>query len=246
MSISASAVTRFGLGGGIWQPHGSYAGKVASPPVFSGTIPDISLTEGDASTDYDLSTYFTGAVSYSIAPAVESGWAFNTTTGVLTVDPTTAATFGPYIVTATNIGGTADSNAFGVTVASAVVEANSGGWWYRYDHELERRKAREEERKRLELKAKSIKDKLDRELVKELQSQAREQERIEDLRRLTKLAAEHKQELKGSVSQVALKAAESAILKQNYSAMERFERELAKAKEEEEFLIQATSIILNS
>jgi len=45
MSISANAVTRFGIGGAMWQPHGSYSGKAASPPVFSGAIADISVTE---------------------------------------------------------------------------------------------------------------------------------------------------------------------------------------------------------
>ena len=96
-------------------------------PTFSGTIPDISLSQSLDTTDYDLSTYFTGATSYSIAPAVESGWTFNTSTGVLTVLPDTVGSFGTYVVTGTNSGGTDDSNAFGVTVTDV---SASGGWWF--------------------------------------------------------------------------------------------------------------------
>lgn len=31
--ISANQVTRMGMAGGIWQPQGSYANKVAAPPI---------------------------------------------------------------------------------------------------------------------------------------------------------------------------------------------------------------------
>ena len=124
----------------LWLANlGNAGGLAVTPPIFSGTIPDISLTEGGASTDYDLSTYFTGAISYSITPAVESGWAFNTATGVLTVNPTVAATFGPYVVTATNPGGTADSNSFGVIVALASLPGGSS------DPPLRRKKETKEE-----------------------------------------------------------------------------------------------------
>lgn len=88
-----------------------------SPPVFQGTIPDIFERKDTGSHDYDLSPYFTGADSYSISPAVETGWNFNTSTGVLTIDTDALGLFGPYTVTATNAFGTADSNAFDVEVA---------------------------------------------------------------------------------------------------------------------------------
>ncbi len=58
----------------------------------------------------DLSGYFTGATSYSIAPLVEAGWNFDTGTGILTVDTDVASSFGPYVVTGTNIDGSDDSN----------------------------------------------------------------------------------------------------------------------------------------
>jgi len=73
-----AAVTRLGLYGGSRSPYGSFAGKVAAPPVFSGTIANISEDFDTGTYQYDISTYFTGATSYSIAPSVEAGWSFNT------------------------------------------------------------------------------------------------------------------------------------------------------------------------
>lgn len=124
MPIQATAVTRLGIAGGIWNRlGGDYSSKAASPPVFSGTIPTISGTEGDADIITDLSTYFSGATSFSIAPTVEAGWTFDTGTGILTVDTDVAATFGTYVVTGTNAAGTDDSNAFSVVIS----EASTGG-----------------------------------------------------------------------------------------------------------------------
>jgi hypothetical protein len=88
-----------------------------SAPTFQGTIPDIFERKDTGTHDYDLSPYFIGADSYSISPAVETGWTFNTSTAVLTIDTDALGLFGPYTVTATNAFGTADSNAFDVEVA---------------------------------------------------------------------------------------------------------------------------------
>ena len=38
MAISANAVTRFGLGGAMWRPQGSYAGKIAGEVVDDDTV----------------------------------------------------------------------------------------------------------------------------------------------------------------------------------------------------------------
>lgn len=89
-----------------------------APPVFAGTIPDITGNEGDADIVTDLSVYFTGATSYSISPAVEAGWSFDTGTGILTVDTDDANTFGPYTVTGTNAAGSDSSNAFDVIIST--------------------------------------------------------------------------------------------------------------------------------
>lgn len=88
-----------------------------SPPVFQGTIPDIFERKDTGSHQYDLSPYFIGADTYAIAPAVETGWSFDTNTGVLTIDTDALGLFGPYTVTASNAFGDTPSNAFDVEVA---------------------------------------------------------------------------------------------------------------------------------
>jgi hypothetical protein len=99
---------------------------VVAPPIFSGTIADISETEGTGTHQYDLSGYFTGADSYSIAPALEAGWSFNTLTAVLEIDTDAVGIFGPFVVTATNASGTDDSNGFTVTVVAAPTPPTDG------------------------------------------------------------------------------------------------------------------------
>lgn len=95
-----------------------------SPPVFSGTIPDISVTANTGTYNYDLSTYFAGATSYSISPAVEAGWTFNTSTAELIIDTDDTDSFGPYTITGTNSGGSDSSNAFGVEVTVVTITPN--------------------------------------------------------------------------------------------------------------------------
>ena len=357
----------------------------APPPVFSGPIPDISEIENTGTHSYDLSTYFTNAVTYSISPAVEAGWTFNTSTAELIIDTDDVNSFGPYIVSGqssggsegdvllteqfgvdtggavassctlsidnqrlkhvsdpgfspttarweltvtsgqeitisidfiadvlgdgqlwvgsgtigpsrTNIGtssvtsvdstltltvtpsvttiyiyavvsavggaafwdnllvfegnGGSTSNAFGVEVTEApeVEESDSpsGGWWFAYDYECNARNRKKYKLAALKAKADQIQDDIDRELAKELIAQEEENERINDLRRLSRLAAQHREELQQSVGQKALLAADNAMIKGTYSAMEQLERELAKSREEELFLMRAASIILNS
>ena len=232
----------------LWLANLGNAGGQATAPVFTGTIPDISVAENTGTHDYDYSTYFTGATSYSISPAVETGWTFNTSTAELQIDTDEVNTFGPYTITGTNLSGSDSSNAFDIVVTEEAVseETYSGGWWDAYDYEYQRRKRKQEELEALEAKAEQIQDKLDRELAEELRKQDREAERIAELKRLTKLAEKHQRELENVIPPKVLKSAESAIIEGTYSKMERFERELKRAREEELFLIEATNIILNS
>lgn len=85
-------------------------------PVFTGQIPNQSAAFNSGTYQYDLSTYFSGATSYSIDPAVEAGWSFDTNTGILEIDTDAEGAFGAYTVTATNIRGNTDSNAFTISV----------------------------------------------------------------------------------------------------------------------------------
>lgn len=91
----------------------------ASAPIFTGTIPDIFQRQNTGTYTYDLSVYFAGADSYAIAPAVETGWSFDTNTCELVIDTDAIGVFGPFIVTASNAQGDTDSNAFSIEVAAA-------------------------------------------------------------------------------------------------------------------------------
>lgn len=113
---------------------GLYSGIALSStpaPIFTGTIADISITYDTGTYSYDLSTYFTSATSYSIAPTVEAGWSFNTSTAELIVDTDDINTFGPYTITGTNVGGSADSNAFNIAVAEiwSAATTNASSWY---------------------------------------------------------------------------------------------------------------------
>ena len=225
-----------------------YSGiSLLAAPIFAGTIPDYSLTEGEASEAKDLSTYFSGATSYSIAPAVEAGWSFSTSTGILTIDPLVVGVYGTYVVTGTNAGGSDASNAFSVTVTEVVAddETPTGGFWFDYDRELRKRKQERKERERLEEEAKQIQDRLEREIALEFRKQETELARVKELKRLAVLAEEHRKAIHANLSDKVIKAADRAVRQGNYSAMEAFEREVFRAREEEEFLIMALNLILN-
>jgi hypothetical protein len=90
----------------------------ASAPIFTGTIPDIFQRKDTGNYTYDLSVYFSGATSYAIAPAIDTGWTFDTNTAVLVIDTDAVGAFGPFTVTATNATGSTPSNAFNVEVAA--------------------------------------------------------------------------------------------------------------------------------
>jgi len=135
MAFSGAQETRLGLYGGQRSLYGSFSGKAASPPVFSGTIADISVSANTGTYQYDYSGNFTGATSYSIAPAVEAGWSFNTSTAILEIDTDASGVFGAYVVTGTNITGSDASNAFSVSVTAVVSDSPSGGF---FDYPLDR------------------------------------------------------------------------------------------------------------
>jgi hypothetical protein len=96
------------------------------PPVLLGSIPNLSAAFDTGAHQYELGDYFSGATSYAIAPAVEAGWTFNTTTGQLEIDTDDEGTFGPYTVTATNGNGSTDSNAFTVKVSVSTIRPYRG------------------------------------------------------------------------------------------------------------------------
>ena len=136
LTVNGAASVALAAAGQVTLPAVTVSGAASGPvpPVFSGTIPDITGNQGDADITTDLSVFFTGATSYSIAPALESGWNLNTVTGLLTVDTDDVGSFGPYIVTGTNASGSDDSNAFSVVISEAADALADPGSKYRKPH----------------------------------------------------------------------------------------------------------------
>ena len=102
--------------GSAW---GDAWGDIASAPTLLGSIPNLSAAFDSGTHQYDLSQYFANADTYAIDPALETGWSFDTNTGILTIDTDVEDTFGPFTVTATNGNGDTESNAFLIFVATS-------------------------------------------------------------------------------------------------------------------------------
>lgn len=87
-------------------------------PVLISAVPNLSYLSSSGVQIYQAGLSFSGAVSFSIAPALDAGIVFNTITGAITTTTGTAAlgAHGPYTITATNPNGSAVSNAFSITI----------------------------------------------------------------------------------------------------------------------------------
>lgn len=213
-----------------------------SPPLFSGPIPGLRERENSGTHQLDTSLYFSGADTYAIAQSIEAGWSFDTNTGVLSIDTDAVGTFGPYVVTATNVNGDTDSNAFSVTVAEAEATSSGGGWLFlnHYESELQRRKARERRRRELEEETERIEAQLDRQIAQELRKQEALDDKRENLSRLAEIAKQSADiEAARQYSERVAVAYARALTKGNFSALEALDRELQRAREEEDFLIMS-------
>lgn len=226
-----------------WYSGVAFGGTPA--PVFSGPIPNISHTENTGTHSYALGAYFTGATSYSIAPAVEAGWTFDTVTGELIVDTDAVGVFGTYVVTGTNVTGSDVSNAFSVTV-TASTSRPSGGWFDgAYDRELVRRqKARMEQREREEA-SERIEEPVTREIASLLREQEAKDAKRAELERLGALATKYgKDQAQTEYGERVAAALERAVEQGNYSALEALDREIQHARSDEEMLLLAAALIL--
>jgi hypothetical protein len=216
------------------------------PPVFLGDIPNISRTFGTGSHAYDLGAYFSLADSYAIAPSIEAGWSFDTNTGELVVDTDGLGTFGPFTVTASNANGDTDSNEFSVVVSQQAAQESSGGWLFlnMYEAEQQRRKALEKRRKELEEETERIQDSVDREIATLLREQEAKDAKREEYERLAQIAkANADLDAARAYSERVAKAYARVITQGNYSAIEALDRELKRAREEEEFILLALMML---
>lgn len=212
------------------------------PPVFAGTIPDIEWNQNTGAHLYDLGGYFTGATSFSIAPAVETGWAFDTGNGELVIDTDAAGVFGPYVITGTNLAGTDDSNGFSVTVNEVVAQQSPSGGWLTfintYEQQAERRRREARKRKELEEETEQIQDATDRQIAQLLREQEAKDAKRADLERLAALAKANADiESARRYSERVARAYEAALKSESIKALDRLDKELRKAREEEEALL---------
>ena len=129
------------------------------------------------------------------------------------------------------------------------VEERSGGYtpfWDDFERELNRRKKEEKRRLKRKEKSRKIPDELTRQLYLAEREIEAEEARKAELARLNRLAAENQEfvvGLKDGMDRVLFESLD----RQTYSPMERLERELIKArKEEEEFLLMAAKILLEA
>ena len=149
------------------------------------------------------------------------------------------------------LGATSQLNPFtssgGIQVGDVVAveeEANSGGSFafhreqLRYKQEDERR-----QRKAKKEKARKIQDKLDREIALAFIARDEGEAQREDLERLTKLANEYKGDIIADNAKIA-QTIEDAVNLGTFSRMQKLSRELNLMREEEQFLMLATKILL--
>lgn len=129
-----------------------------------------------------------------------------------------------------------------------VEEQNSGGYslWIKFEQEQLRR---EDERKRQAIakkKALKIKKKIDRELALAERKLEEEVSRKAELARINRLVAANQDYILSLENAKIELAMVESLERQTFSTMERLERELTKVKEEEDFLLMATQIIMEA
>ena len=107
---------------------------------------------------------------------------------------------------------------------------------YKEEDERRQRKARKE-------KARKIKDKLDREIALAFIAREEGEAQRKDLERLTKLANDFKSDIIADNARIA-QTIEDAVRLQTFSRMQKLARELNEMREEEQFLMLATKILL--
>ena len=121
--------------------------------------------------------------------------------------------------------------------AQPVPSGSVGGFWLDFERELEAWKRKRRERLLLEERTEKIKDKLEREIALELRKKEQEEERLNELKRLLRLVEIHERAIE-ELPERAIKSARLAV-SGRYNEMVRFERELYRLREEEEFIMMA-------
>ena len=133
-----------------------------------------------------------------------------------------------------------------VIVGGVVQEQPTGGWIRGYERELARRRIAKLKQIRREEETEEIQDKIDREIAELIVAQEAKDEHRQELERLSALLKSNKDaESIRQYGERVMKAYERALLQGNFSALEAFDREISRAREEEEFLLLSILFLLN-
>lgn len=144
----------------------------------------------------------------------------------------------------------AEGSTVTITVSLGVqpqsAEDSAAGFYWEYRREQERRKRERKRREELEEETRQIEEETSRKIAELLRKQEAEDARRDELARLSALVARHasrasEAELGARVHRAVAKAAE----KRTVWALFQLERELRRAQEEEDFLMEAARIIFD-
>jgi hypothetical protein len=233
-SISGSA-TASGVGESTAESVGSISGSATVSGVGSSQASGVGSFSGSATVS---------GVGESTAETVGSTSGSATVSGV---GKSTSEAVGGIsgVATVSMVGASQAAAVFSASGSSTVIAVpkeiaakavrSAGGWWFAYEQEMFRRDEEEE----LKRKARILKGK-----VSKAEKKTKNQERIKELKRLTKLVEQFQEEIKEETNDRVIAAASRAVKNGNYSAMAALDRELKRMKEEEQFLEQAARILL--
>lgn len=132
-------------------------------------------------------------------------------------------------------------------VTAPTEQQATGGWAFHneYELELQRRRRRKKEREELEAETERIQDEIDRAIAQELRKQEALDEKRDNLSRLKELAKKHADlEAARQYSERVATAFERALAQGNFSAMEALDRELQRARDDEDFMTMAAHFFL--
>jgi hypothetical protein len=203
-----------------WQPEGWQPGAEGTV-----TVPDV-VGETQAAGAAELEgAGFAVSVTYEYSDSVPEG-------EIISQAPTGGAE-------------AASGSTVGIVVSGGVRPAEeesggSGGYGFAnlYEIELQRRRRRKKEREALEQATEQIEDTTDREIAQLLRIQEAKDEKRKELQRLAEIIRQNADiEAAKQYGAKVAKAYERALMQGNFSALQALDRELKKARDEEEALL---------
>jgi hypothetical protein len=216
----------------VWKPVWK-AVWTQTPPV---EVPDV-VGDTQAAGTLELETaLFVVSVTTAYSPSVALGL-------IISQDPIggTFAASGSTVEIVVSLGPEP------VVVPPSAAEESSGGWAFHnaYDLELRRRRKRKKEQEELEAETERIEDELDRNIAQLMREQEAIDAKREDLNRLKELAQKHADlEAARQYSERVATAFARALAQGNFSAMEALDRELQRARDDEDLMTMAAHFFL--